>query len=260
MMSSPFFYVTMFRVSREGNTPLFFQLSDALTAQIQAGAYAPGDLLPSENDLIAQYSVSRTTVRRAIQELVNDGLAYTIHGKGTFVAERQLTQHLNRLTSFSHDVAQRGMQPSRRILQVDIQFPDQHLAAQLRISPSTTVIYLARLLLADGEPVSIGHTYLPTTVIAPHQGAFTKAALEQEGLYALLRRLGLELLGGEQIVSASAASAEEAQLLEVPPGSPLLSSERLAWAQRETPVEFTLMKSRSDKARWRIALAPADLD
>jgi GntR family transcriptional regulator len=246
-------------ISREGKVALFFQLSDALTAQIQAGTYAPGDLLPSENDLIAEYSVSRTTVRRAIQELVSQGLVYTVHGKGTFVAERQLTQHLNRLTSFSHDVAQRGMTPSRRILRLETIQPDQHLAAKLRISPSTTVIYLARLLLADNQPVSVGYTYIPTTIIAPHHGALTEAALGEDGLYPLLKRLGLDLTGGEQIVSASAATAEEARLLEVAPGSPLLSSERLAWTHGTIPVEFTLMKSRSDKARWRIALAPLDL-
>jgi GntR family transcriptional regulator len=251
---------TLASLSREGKVALFFQISDTLTEQIKSGTYAPGDLLPSENDLIAEYSVSRTTVRRAIQELVNHGLAYTIHGKGTFVAERQLTQHLNRLTSFSHDVAQRGMTPSRRILQVSSLQPDQHLAAKLRISPSTTVIYLARLLLADNEPVSVGYTYIPTTVIAPHHSALTEAALAAEGLYPLLRRLGLDLVGGEQIVSASAATPEEATLLEVPPDSPLLSSERLAWTHGLVPVEFTLMKSRSDKARWRIALAPVDLD
>jgi GntR family transcriptional regulator len=247
-------------IARERKVALFYRLSDGLSAQIQAGTYAPGDLLPSENDLIAEYSVSRTTVRRAIQELVNNGLAYTIHGKGTFVAERQLTQHLNRLTSFSHDVAQRGMTPSRRILRVETRLPDQHLAARLRISPSTSVIYLSRLLLANGEPVSIGDTYIPATVVAPNQAALTEAALMAEGLYPLLKRLGLDLVGGEQIVSASTATEEEARLLEVAPGSPLLSSERLAWTHRLVPVEFTVMKSRSDKARWRVALAPADLD
>nr|MBN1228648.1 GntR family transcriptional regulator [Anaerolineae bacterium] len=243
-------------IERNGDIPLFKQLKNILTRQIQDGEYTPGDLLPSETELIDQYSLSRTTVRRAIQSLVQESFAYTVHGKGTFVAETGLTQYLNNLTSFSQGVQERNMVPSRRILSLDRVQPDKHLATQLRIPPSETVIYLVRLLFADGEPVSLGKTYISLSSIAPYQDSITRVRLEECGLYTLLEEMGIQLSGGEQVVSAAAATSEQANLLDVEPDSPLLFSERISFKQGRIPVEFTEMWSRADKTRWRIALGP----
>lgn len=243
-------------IDRNGDAPLFKQLKNILIHQIQDGEYSQGDLLPSETELIDQYSLSRTTIRRAIQALVQENYAYTVHGKGTFVTEAGLTQYLNNLTSFSQGVTERNMLPTRRILSLERTRPDKHLATRLHISPSETVIHISRLLLADGEPVSLGKTYISLSSIAPHQDMFTEKLLERCGLYAALENLGIHLTGGEQVVSAVAADKEQADLLAVEPGSPLLFSERISFTGDRIPIEYTEMWSRADKTRWRIALGP----
>ena len=243
-------------IERNGDVSLFKQLKNSLVKQIEEGNYVAGDMLPSEVELIQSYSVSRTTVRRAIQALVHDGIAYTVHGKGTFVAEPGMTQYLNNLTSFSHGVTERGMTPGQKILAFDPIRPTKYLASKLRISPSSILLFVDRLLLADGEPLSRGKTYLSLASIAPYQNEFTLEAFEDKGMYSLLESIGIRLRSGEQVVSAVVADQEMAELLNVPAGAPLLYSERLSKSDGNVPIEYTEMWLRGDKTRWRIALGP----
>ena len=89
--------------------PLYLQISEILRNQIKAGAYCPGDLLPSENDLLDRFPVSRNTAQRAIEDLVRDGLAIRIQGKGTYVPKSLVDYGLHRLTSFSEEMQFKGL-------------------------------------------------------------------------------------------------------------------------------------------------------
>jgi len=246
------------RVQRNGASPLFYQLYQRLKQEIEEGNYNPGDLLPSESSLIDQYSVSRTTVRKAVQKLAHEGFVYTVHGKGTYVSDAIITQDLPGLTSFSHDVDRKGMKPGRQVLQLETLVSSKDIASRLQISPSEQVLYVNRLLLADDEPVSLGFTYLPVSAIAPYQDQFTVEILEEKSLYTLMLEIGISLAGGEQLISATVADDEVAQLLNVSPGSALLSGERIALDDEKNPVEFTRILSRPEWQRWRIHLSPPD--
>jgi len=245
-------------LDRNKDISLFGQLKNILIKQIDEAEYQPGDMLPSETELITKYSISRTTARKAAQALVQEGFAYTVHGKGTFVIETGLTQYLNNLTSFSHDVKQRGMTPGRKILSLERCIPDKKIAAKLRIPPSDEVFRIERLLLADKQPVSIGRSYIPLPSVAPNQGKFSLDVLNDVGLYALLESIGITLSFGEQVVSAVSANSEQALLLNVENNSPLLYSERLSFTDPSIPIEFSEMGGGADKTRWRIVLGPYD--
>lgn len=248
------------RLNRSGTSPLFFQLYQHLKQRIEDRHYQPGDLLPSETSLIDQYSVSRTTVRKAVQKLVHEGFVYTVHGKGTFVADALITQDLPSLTSFSHDVDRKGREPGREVLQLETISSSKQIASKLQISPGEEVLHVNRLLFVDQEPVSLGYTYIPVSAIAPYQDEFSSQALENRSLYSLMIEVGISLAGGEQLISATVADDEAAEILDIPPGTALLSGERIAWDDDKNPVEFTNILSRPEWQRWRIHLSSPDFN
>jgi len=236
--------------------PIYLQLANSLAKDIGQGIYQPGDLIPSETELMKTWSVSRITVRNAIKELLRNGLVYTLHGRGTFVAEQKITNILPSLTSLSHDVAARGLRPGSRVLSMEITEADKDIAFRLHLSPGSPVIHFVRVTLADDEPIAVANTYVSIAAIAPHQREITKASLESNSFYELLERIGVHLTGGIQTISASGADAFQAEILGVAIGSPLIDSERVAYTRERVYVEFTKMLARPDRIQWKTSLGP----
>ncbi|NJN98810.1 MAG: GntR family transcriptional regulator [Anaerolineales bacterium] len=119
------------------------------------GEWQPDDILPSEIELMEQYSVSRITVRQALDELVNEGLIYRQRGRGTFVAHPTVEQGLTRIISFTEDMRQRGFTPGTEVLFAGLEPATPEVAAQLQLEPGVELVRLERLRLADNEPMSI---------------------------------------------------------------------------------------------------------
>src|SRR5260370_17742489 len=108
-------------LERSNPLPLYYQLKEVLKQQIRAGHLAPHTAIPSEPELVAQYHVSRATVRQALTELVHEGLLYRQHGRGTFVCEPRVQQHtISELTSFSEELRRRGKQPGGMFFFIDL--------------------------------------------------------------------------------------------------------------------------------------------
>ncbi len=248
------------QLEMDGDIPLFKQLRNVIINQINNSVYHPGDLIPSEVELMEKYSVSRTTVRSAIDALVRQGYVYKIHGKGTYLADPQVTQNLNNLTSFSQIFSHLGKEPKGQLLRLETGLPDKHLAAKLHISPTSEVIYLDRLLCADKMPVSYSKTCIAIDIIRPYKDQITAAAIKEHGLYKLLLQLGIKLTGGEHLVSAVSATKELAEMLEIEFADPLLFGELTSYTQSNIPVEYSSIWTRADITRWRIILGPFKLD
>ena len=138
--------------------PVYLQLKQALAQDISDGKVQPGDLLPSEAELMKAWSVSQITVRNAIKELVRDGFAYTLHGKGTFVAEQKITNYLPSLTSLSHDVSDRGMTPGSRLLLLETIQADKDIASHLHVSPGSPIIHFDRVTFGGRRALSLSDT------------------------------------------------------------------------------------------------------
>jgi GntR family transcriptional regulator len=236
--------------------PVYLQIKEALAKEIASGAIAPGELMPSEAELMRTWSVSRITARNVVKELSKDGLIYTVHGRGSFVAQARVTNVLPTLNSYSHDVARQGMRAGSRVLSLAPAAADNEVAARLLIQPGAPVIAFRRLHLANGRPVSVSSTALPLAALGPAREFFTRSNLENQSLYSLFEERGFVLTGGEQEVSASAATAEEARLLDVKRGAPLLYADRIVFAQNKGRVEYTRIWTRPDRSRWKIELGP----
>src|SRR5215831_8392956 len=141
--------------------PLYAQVENVIIDRIANGSLAPGSRLPSEDSLVQEYAVSRTTIRAAIQSLVQRGLVEIRRGKGTFVTQPKMTQELTELTGFVEDMQALGRQPTAKVLDRQIVAANQLVARRLALPQGAPVVRIQRVRLADRMPLSFDETYLP---------------------------------------------------------------------------------------------------
>src|SRR5467141_4653656 len=130
--------------------PLYAQVENVIIGRISNGSLPPGTRLPSEDSLVQEYAVSRTTIRAAMQSLVQRRLVEIRRGKGTFVTHPKITQELTELTGFVEDMQALGRHPTARLLDKRIVTADETVAHHLALMPGTLVVRLQRVRLADG--------------------------------------------------------------------------------------------------------------
>jgi GntR family transcriptional regulator len=237
----------MHTIYRNSPVPRYHQLKEILRERVRTGEWQPGDLIPSERELGEHYSISRMTARQAITELVNEGIFYREQGKGTFVARNKITQQLLRLTGFTEDISARGQRPSTHVLSAQTCPADEETAEHLQMQVGEPVVYLQRLRLADGEPLAIEHSRLH------FRGCerLLDEDLETTSLYQLLEsRFGVPLMEAEQELEAGLAGSEDAKLLKVSIGSPVLFTQRTTYTDRNQPIEYARAVYRGDKYRF----------
>jgi GntR family transcriptional regulator len=225
----------MSTIYRHSPVPRYHQLKEILREKIRSGEWKPGDLIPSERELSETYGISRMTTRQAITDLVNEGVFYREQGKGTFVTKHKITQQLMRLTGFTEDIRARGQQPSTKVLSAQMCPADEATAERLHISTGDLIVCLQRLRLADGEPLAIERSHLNFKGCEK----LLEEDLEHNSLYRLLEAsYGVPLLEAEQELEAGLASNEEAQMLKIPVGSPVLFTRRTTYTDRYQPIEY----------------------
>ncbi|HZR44518.1 MAG TPA: GntR family transcriptional regulator [Ktedonobacteraceae bacterium] len=234
----------MSTIFRNSPLPRYFQLKEILREKIRSGEWKPGDHIPSERELSEQYGISRMTARQAITDLVNEGLFYREKGKGTFVSRHKVTQQLIRLTGFNEDMRARGLRPGTKVLSAQMSPADQSTAERLHIEPGHLLFCLRRLRLADAQPLAIETSQLNF----PGCEKLLEEDLEGNSLYRLLEtQYGLPLLEAEQELEAGLAGEEEARLLQIPVGSPVLFTRRTTYTDRNQPIEYARAVYRGDK-------------
>ena len=203
-----------------------------------------GEPIPAERRLSEEFGVARMTVRVAIDGLVREGWLERRRGSGTFVAQPRIAQPLT-LTSFSHDMRLRGMQPASRSLRVRTRKASPRIGKELKISPGTGVVVISRVRLADGVPMAIETAHLPSYLVP----GLTAELLKDSSLYALLEsRYQVRITEGEQSVEATVVDEQEASLLEVPAYSPAFLIERTTWDEKQR-IEYTRSIYRGDRYR-----------
>ena len=225
----------MSAIYRNSPLPRYYQLKEIIRDRIRSGEWKPGDLIPSERELGEQYGISRMTARQAITDLVNEGLFYREQGKGTFVSERKITQQLIRLTGFTEDIRARGQRPGTKVLSAVMRPADEVTAEKLRINPGTLIFRLQRLRLADDEPLAIELSQIS------FKGCerLLEEDLEQNSLYRVLEtKYGIPLMEADQELEAGLAGNEDAQLLKISVGRPVLYTRRITYTERNQPIEY----------------------
>mgnify|MGYP000518230988 CR=1 FL=1 len=218
--------------------PIYLQLAERMRAEIDAGRWAANGPLPPERELAALYDVSRETLRKSVKLLERDGLIFSEQGRGTFVAPSQVRDMVRYLDGFSVDTGKKGASAGQQVLLVHQAPASIAISGVLNVDPRTMLTRVKRLRTVDGVVMGMQDSYL----VLP--GAFSADALIEAGsLYALLAdRFQIQAVEGLETLGAVAAGEEDARLLQVPEGSPLLLCERITLSQRRQPFEYCEMK------------------
>ena len=221
--------------------PRYVQLRQRLEAGIESGVLAPNSSLPPEREIAEITKLSRVTVRKAIQELVREGLIEQRQGSGSFIRERinRMEQSLSHLTSFTEDMARRGMGTTSRWLERGVFLATQKEVAALDLPDDTEVARIYRLREAGGRPMALERAALPLDIL-PNPLEVTTS------LYEVLERLGHRPVRAVQKISAINLEAPEAELLNVAEGSAGLSIERTSFLASGRVAELTQSLYRGD--------------
>jgi GntR family transcriptional regulator len=231
---------------------LYSRVETVLAREIMTGGLKVGDQLPTEDDLIARFEVSRITVRRAIQNLVSRGLVEIRRGKGTFVAAPNITQELAELSGFVEDMHALGRKPTARVLGKEIVTADATVASQLALTRGERVVRIRRVRLADAIPLSFDETFLPLEI----GKKIITNNLKVEPIFSLLeRKYDVPLTEAEYKLDAVAAETEVAAALKVKQGSPIFRIERTSYSRGSRPVDYERLHYRGDLVQFVTRLA-----
>jgi GntR family transcriptional regulator len=220
------------------NSPLYMQIARKLIDDVRTGRYQVDQALPSERTLSEQLNVSRVTARKAIDQLVEQGLVVRRRGSGNYIAPR-IEQPLSNLSSFSEQLQQRGYQPSSRWLKRAIVSAGTEEQLSLGLSPNSKVARLERLRLADDMVMAYEVSVLPFSVVPRPEEI-------GDSLYKYLEASGKVPARALQHIRAMNASAELARQLDVPEGQAVLFITRIAYLDSGEAVELTHSYCRSD--------------
>lgn len=227
----------------EGSGPRYVKLRKRIEKAMdpELGILPPGASLPSEREIAALTGLSRVTVRNAIQALVEAGAVVQRQGSGTFVTEpsQRVEQSLSHLTSFSEDMARRGMKSTSLWLERSICLPSPEETIALALSANDSVSRISRLRMADDRPMAIERAALPVDIL-PNPIAVTAS------LYDVLDKDGNRPVRAIQKISAINLGQEDAKLLGVAEGAAGLRIERVSYLPSGRVAEFTKSIYRGD--------------
>lgn len=229
--------------------PLYTQIKEALRAKILDGSYAVHARLPSENDMINAFGVSRITVRQAISDLQKEGLLYKIHGKGTYVAMPKVSQELTHLQGFGEAMHRLGHETFSQVLSLELIPANPLICSMLKLDEGAMVVELRRVRYLDRKPISVDYSYLDPVI----GSRLSKANLRDRDLFSLLENeLGHRLHSADVEIDATSATAEVATHLKVELKSPILRIERLTYATQKKPLVFEYLHYRAESFKYKL--------
>jgi GntR family transcriptional regulator len=219
-------------VDRHSPVPMYYQVAQQLEDAIESGALAPGTRLDGELALAGQLGVSRPTLRRAIEYLVDRGYLVRRRAVGTQVVHPKVRRPVE-LSSLFDDLSASRKDPRTKVLALGTVKATDRVAHALGLEDGTEVLALERLRYADGQPLAVMRNWLPVGLVQLDAGR-----LEATGLYHLMRAAGITLHLASQTIGARGASASEARLLQARKGEPLLTMARTTYNENGQPVEL----------------------
>lgn len=230
--------------------PRYRQIINYYADQIDSGKLVEGEQMPTEGEICALFSVSRITVRQALDELSRTGRIAKVQGRGSFVAARKTDLQLNHLLGFSEEMRQQGLVPSTRIIEKSIVRPGEQVANALKISSTQQILYILRVRCANDVPTAVEAVHIPF-----HRFPSLEHHDLTSSLYSLLyENFGLQAGSATQSIQAGKATRRDAELLEMRPGEPVLNITRISYDMEGHPFENVISVYRGDRYVFTVTL------
>lgn len=241
--------MSVYLVARgEGGAPIYRQIRDVLVNEVQ-DLYKAGDALPSENELAQRFGVNRHTLRRAIDELITDGLVERRHGKGVFVLEPAINYAIGSSTRFTETLQSQGRATATRVLRKQVIPARGSVASRLNIQEGADVIFIETLRSVEDKPFCIISHFLP------YQSFFDALEHYESGsLHEFLKKYsGVNVKRTESLISAVLPDADDASVLNMPRQTPVLRVKSLNLdIQTNNPVEYAVTRFRGDATQLSV--------
>ena len=229
-------------------SPFYLQLREVVRAKIEEGEYPPGMAIPSENELSEMYGVNRLTVRSALDALVAEGLLKRIQGKGAFVVGDLLERDLDTLTGFRQTMSERDAEPGTKILAKSRRKAGGKFARIFGIGEDDDIFYVRRLNSANGEPISIEHTYIPASKVPKLDGI----DLGVFSLYEVYGFYGVSPVRAYETLDIATLEARDARMLGIDPRQFVLLLTCYTYDKSDEVIEYTCGYTRVDKCSFTV--------
>lgn len=241
------------RLDKSVPIPLYFQLKELILSEIKEGSYKIGSLIPTENELSEMFGISRTTVRQAITELVQEGWLYRVKSKGTFVAKPKIEQSfIQALGSFNDQIAELGRTPSTELLDFEVIIAPDEVAKELKLKSNEKVIYIHRKRFADEDPIVMVKTYLPFNkckFVLNHD-------LEKESLYPVLAlQDDTQIYKIRRFIEAVEADDYDIENLNISSCKAIQQFISIGYNVYDEPIEYSLARYRGDRNRFEVIIS-----
>ncbi|WP_053057592.1 GntR family transcriptional regulator [Rubrobacter aplysinae] len=234
--------------------PLYRQIAEVLQLRIHDGVVTEGRHLGSEAGLGTEFGVSRITIRQALSELEQKALVERVPGKGTYVRQREpKVERITRLSGFGENMSALGLSAEYRTLEAKETFAPPEVSDRLGVAGRRAFL-LERVLLADGSPVGMHVSYLPSWLVSNAPERFTRGALESGSLYTAVQAAGCSLARAEEIVEPVMLDASQAGKLDTHEVALALQVRRTVYESDERPVEYATIIYRTDAYTFRLEL------
>lgn len=242
-------------ITYQGPVPLYQQVKELIRREVESGRWQVDERIPSERELCEMYKLSRTTVRQAIGDAVNEGLLYRIQGKGTFVAKPKIDQELIRFTSFADTMRARGLSPAMTILSVITEPADVSIASLLNLGRHEDVVIIGLLGMGSGDPMVYYQSYLPQRLglqVAEEASrrADAGSCFAPHEIVAEMR--GIKKITAEQTFEAAQAQEEVARRLGIRKGAPVFITTSIFSGEDDRPFEYRRAIYRGDKYKFHV--------
>jgi len=240
------------RINFDSYIPYYIQLMAILKEKVQLGTWVPGGQIPGEQELCGLYRVSRTVVRQALRELELEGVINRRKGKGTFISLPKISEGLvQKLTGFYQDMVERGLKPSTKVLHQNVTPANEQVARFLNIKPGVEVVDILRLRFINAEPIQLVTTYIPYEICP----TLATVDLTDRSLYEFLEtECGIFIAKGRRYIEAVLANENEAELLGIERGAPLIMLDSISFSESGQPIEYYHALHRGDRSRFEVEL------
>jgi GntR family transcriptional regulator len=237
------------RINRRSVIPLYYQVKEILRNQINDGEFKVREMLPSVSELMETYDVSRHVVNRALAELATEGLVVSRKGVGSFVNPPRFTKQMAILGSFTRSLRAVSGNSTTRVLRQEVVQAEPKVIQALELGEEEQVVLIERVGYVNGESIALTAAYYPLSI-----GDFLlEENLENQSLYSLLAKVkGVQPYQADMLLSVTFATIEQAGVLDVKEGFPLVCNRGITCDQKGNPFEYSELSYRSDRVEFAI--------